>query len=137
MGRLSLIARIFLITILIMITVRRSLFRVNDSQRPNVLTAGINVSSAPWGVSGALFLSYQAPSRPSLEFIKIINSIHNWWSSSDLSWATVQQLHDPVQQVVDDLESWGLVVEDVCWPHLVPGTNLGPHNLQNMCVSQK
>merc|ERR1719240_2377551 len=123
--RLSFLTRIFLITILILITISRSLFQVDKSQRPNVLTVGINVSSTPQEVSGAPFLSYQASGRPSLRFIKIIKSMHNRWSSSDLSWATLQQLRNPVQQAVDDLESWGLVVEDVCWPHLVPGTDLG------------
>ena len=44
---------------------------------------------------------------------------------TDLDRWTLQQLHDPVQQAVDDLEARRLVVEDGRQPPLVPGANLG------------
>ena len=48
-----------------------------------------------------------------------------------LSWRTLQQLHNPVKQAVDDLKARGLVVEHSGQSPLVPGTDLGPAVLED------
>ena len=64
-------------------------------------------------------MKYPAEPDCKREMVNITNTLTSLLNT-DLNRGTLQQLHHPVQEAVDDLEAWGLVVEDGRQPPLVP-----------------